>query len=238
MSQNGWRVGTEFEANKWMKTVRIHATFDGRVFVLPSGEPIPALKPGTEVEIRVLATEIADEEVAKRLATIRKIEVLPAGTRLIAIIKGLPDRNSPQFEEVEQDMPYLSGLLKHVRGYRFADDSEPNNPDGAVEVLLHEPLRVVHQGDKPPKLDHCRCEISYFASRQNPLDPVASSLNHAFTRISEIFETGRISHTGNAFTRFFVINDHLHQLRRLDKIVARAVQAHSQGSAKPIKTLK
>ena len=31
-------------------------------------------------------------------------------------------------------------------------------------------------------------------------DPVAS-LNHAYTKLSEVFETWRISHTGNIYTR-------------------------------------
>lgn len=63
---SGWRAGTDFMADKFMKTVKIKARFNGVNFETPTGQPLPALTPGAMVEISVAATSLVDKEQARR----------------------------------------------------------------------------------------------------------------------------------------------------------------------------
>lgn len=217
---SGWRAGMDFMADKAMKTVNIKAKFDGKTFVTPKGEALPALKKGATVEIRVIATSLADQEAVRRLTATDQVEVLPAGTLLYAVVRGLPDaasRDLPPTRQELDDRDYLRWCLHERIRDRFAGDTAPFKPEGAVEVILQEPLFMTLRGDKRPNLQPCRCEIPYFRhSGEKPEDPSATSLNHALTRISERFETTRISHSGNAFLRYFEDRDG--RLQRLDTI--------------------
>lgn len=220
---SGWRAGTEFEANKSLETALIKAVFDGERFLTPSGAPLPLLQPGSEVEIRVAAQRFQDQEQARLYVGVKSVDLLPAGTRLFAIVKGLPERDgfaspSSLFEPLSpterQDRDYVRQVLERMRQQGIAHGVEPYNPDGAVEVVLEKPLRITLRGDKKPTLEGCDCIIPYFAHIDGTPDNRAGSLNHAFTRISEHFETSRISHTGNAFSKFFAYDGTCYQ--RLD----------------------
>jgi hypothetical protein len=57
-------------------------------------------------------------------------------------------------------------------------------------------LRIRIRGDQEAKLEPCSCEIT-------ALKREATSVNHAFTIISESYETQRLSHTGNVFERAY-----------------------------------
>ena len=63
---------------------------------------------------------------------------------------------------------------------------------GSAEVVLLEPLLISVDGSERAKLNDCSCGIFL-------LDKEATSVNHAFTLLSEEFETDRMSHTGNVF---------------------------------------
>lgn len=222
---SGGRAGIEFEANKSLETTLIKAVFDGERFVTPSGAPFPLLWAGSEVEIRVAAQSFVDRAEAHLYAASKTIDLLPAGTRLFAVVKGLPERDgfaspSSLFEPLSpvqlQDRDYARRGLDQMYSQGIAHSASPNNPDGAVEVVLERTLRLTLRGDKKPTLEGCYCEIPYFAHIDGKPDTRAYSLNHAFTRISEHFETSRISHTGNAFSKFFVFDGTCYQ--RLDAL--------------------
>ena len=65
-----------------------------------------------------------------------------------------------------------------------------------VEIRLQDDLRIRIRGDKEAKLEPCKCHIP-------ALKRDVSSVNHAFTVISETYETQRLSHTGNVFQRAY-----------------------------------
>ena len=244
MSQSGWRRGTEFEADKPLETALVKAVFDGHKFVTPTGDTLPQLRAGARVEIRVPAFYFLDPAEARPYVANRSVEFLPAGTRLYAVVKGLPERDgfaSPSsFEQPLsaiqlQDRDYVKSELERMRRTGFAAGVEPHNPDGAVEVNLHAPLRLTLRGDKKPTLEGCHCDIPYLSYSQDRPDGEAHSLNHAFTRISEYFETERISHTGNAFTRFFYEQEG--RFERLDRLAAKletSARAQASGVSAPV----
>jgi hypothetical protein len=65
-----------------------------------------------------------------------------------------------------------------------------------VQVVLETDLFLRIRGDGEATLDQCKCFIP-------ALDKHVKSVNIAFTRISEVFESLRLSHTGNVFLRGF-----------------------------------
>ncbi|MFZ4538411.1 hypothetical protein [Propionivibrio sp.] len=227
MSRTGWSRGTEFESKKGLEIALIKAEFDGQSFLLPSGEALPLFKIGAKVDIRVSVTYFQDQKQARPYATSKSVELLPAGTRLFAVVKNLSAKDDyefltppeRQFSPVErQDRDYVKWCLEQMRRSGFAQGVEPLNPEGAVEVVLQKPLMLTLRGDKKPKLEHCYCEIPYFAHTEDRQNGQAHSLNHAFTKISEYFETDRISHTGNAFTRYFC--EHIGRFQRIDALAS------------------
>lgn len=229
---SGWRAGTEFMAEKTMKTVKIKPKFNGNTFVTPKGEALPTLKEGATVEISVVATSLVDKEQARRLTATDRVELLPAGTLLYAIVRGLPGidpSETPPPQELE-DRDYLRRCLHQHINNRFASGTAPFMPEGAVEAILLEPLFMTLRGDKLPKLEPCKCRIPYFGPMpERPDDFHALSLNHALTLISERFEKGRISHSGNAFLRYFQDRDGW--LYRLDTISDWAKEDHPKRQA-------
>lgn len=98
-----------------------------------------------------------------------------------------------KFSDVPKER--LAGLPGNVAAF-------PPYPGRYVPVRLVEPLKLKKQGTKPGKLLPCRCGLP-------TLNEETMSLNHAFTRISEVYEPDRISHTGNVFERAYYKNgDH------------------------------
>lgn len=65
-----------------------------------------------------------------------------------------------------------------------------------IEVHLEQDLSIRIRGDQEARLEKCKCVIP--ALRRE-----ASSVNHAFTLVSEAYETQRLSHTGNVFERAY-----------------------------------
>ena len=80
------------------------------------------------------------------------------------------------------------------------------------------------RGDQEARLCPCVCAIP-------SLDKKAQSLNHAFTLISEAYETLRRSHSGNVFERVYA-QDKTNKWVSLDEIritaIAQAANVHQK----------
>ena len=70
-----------------------------------------------------------------------------------------------------------------------------------IPVRLKEHLWLRHRGTKNPELHSCRCALPEPLRGETGEDRLPSSLNQAYTRLSEIFETYRSTHTGNVFEK-------------------------------------
>lgn len=66
-----------------------------------------------------------------------------------------------------------------------------------VEIHPKQPLRIKLRGSKKGELEPCLCEIPSLD------DLEATSINHAYTLISENFEMHRRSHTANVFDKVY-----------------------------------
>jgi hypothetical protein len=85
-------------------------------------------------------------------------------------------------------------------------------------------LKLQVRGDQEARLCPCVCAIP-------SLDKKAQSLNHAFTLISEAYETLRRSHSGNVFERVYA-QDKTNKWVSLDEIritaIAQAANVHQK----------
>jgi len=80
-----------------------------------------------------------------------------------------------------------------------------------VKIILMEELRLQYRGTKSSRLNSCGIAIPIL--RVN-----AESLNHAYTLLSQKFQTHRIAHTGNVFTHFYFLDKDSDQFRDLDSL--------------------
>lgn len=171
-----------FVPEKDKKTVRIFVriTKDGKVLKYDN-TPLPKVQDGTLGDLVLPTFGLVDEAERQQLETESSVELLPANSHVFV---GL---NLGAMEGDHRSKLVRSEDLKiwHHR-YCFA------------EVLLLEPLKLHFRGSfKEPCLEACKCTIPVLENVE------ARSLNHAFTLLSAKYETKRISHVGNVFTRVF-----------------------------------
>lgn len=165
--------------DKFKKTVRISVRAVGDKLVMLDHMPLPKIREDAIGILTLPAASIVDERKREELEAESVIELLPVGT---IVFVGLSLEMMPM--ALRRKLPSSSDLKIPVGGYCFA------------EVRLLEPLMLRLRGDKDPCLELCKCFIP-------ALNADARSLNHAFTLLSVKFETQRISHSGNVFTRTF-----------------------------------
>jgi hypothetical protein len=215
MAGTGYTLG-DFTADRAEKHVVIHARVGAKgQFTLEDGSPLPLLRAGARVQLRVRAAHLADQEQRSALSALSVRELLPRGQVLLALVdtRSLED---PALADRLKAAGLLDVLLEArdgTRRYRnrrpegmvFGEerDQGPKAHEGLVEVHLEEPLVMERKGLKTYRLQSCACVVPALkrTSREPGFD---ISLNHALTRISEQLELHRISHTGNVFTRYLV----------------------------------
>lgn len=166
------RIGKE----RFQKRLRIGIQFDGTNFVMLNGQPLPKLTNGSVAELVIAPESIEDVNVRAGLSDQKSIPFLEKGALiLLGVSPTMIGENPPP------------GLTQPKR---------PPIPSGEwfVEVQLNADQRLQLRGDQETRLSPCACTIL-------ALKKQAQSLNHAFTLISEAYETKRRSHSGNVFDR-------------------------------------
>jgi hypothetical protein len=168
------------------------------------GGPVPA-KDGTQAELIVERTSISDRAFLEMMERKGRHKVLDEGTPLLVCLTVKPE--SPPAGT-------LGTLLKHYKremiAPEFLDSWNSGSPLTFIEVKLGGPdekqtnlfgtdrggLWLITQGLEAIGL------ASTTVLLPEPIsDRQVTSLNHAYTKLSEIFETWRISHTGNIYKR-------------------------------------
>ena len=111
-----------------------------------------------------------------------------------------------QWEEVKEIIPADSTIMVGVASKYIPTDKckyvyELNYPqptgDLYIRVKLLEPLQLQVRGSKKSNLLGVKCKIPDLDNFE------ATSINNAYTKISEEFEPNRKSHTGNVFEKCF-----------------------------------
>jgi hypothetical protein len=176
------------------------------------GGPVP-VKNDTKAELVVQRSSISDKAFLETMERKGRHKVLDEGTPLLVCLTIKP-KNPPS--------DTLKPLLQYYGSFRDAIATtylDYWNPDTSafVEVKLDGPntkqarrfdtdrggLWLLTEGVEPVGL----------ASTTVLLPPAltaktVTSLNHAYTKLSETFETWRISHTGNIYTRILYQERH------------------------------
>ena len=164
------------------------------------GGAVP-VKEGTVAELTFPLDRITDAEFAKRVTAESTVKVLPAGTKLYVALSDRASALQPAnlFEHIDIDYQYLP------RGYaRFLPitigpptDLQTKQP-GLFEKEKEGGLFLRQIG-----LDRTELLSSSIKLPEGFAAPFAQSLNHAFTLLSERYETHRLSHTGNVYTSMY-----------------------------------
>ena len=166
--------------DQYTKTILIPFRVRSGQFELLNGDALPAIRDGMVGHLVVAEYALGKPEDTARFNSSEHASVLPTESRLLAPIaldKGMP----PELKEYV--LPSQN------------DKSLGELPGAAyVEIELRQELFVQLRGSKPPRLAPAKCYIP--ALQEN-----ASSVNHAYTKISERFEPKRLSHTGNVFQK-------------------------------------
>lgn len=159
-------------------TVRIGARWRGGCLSALNDQPLPEIRDGTLIELILPAWAVTNDQERAKLTSKKTIDMLPAKS---GVLLGL---SPPAVPEEDQRKLIRVDEAVGAAGYLLA------------EVVLIEPLQIAIDGSQRATLEACRCRISLLKTE-------AKSLNHAFTLLSQRFETRRISHSGNVFGQGF-----------------------------------
>jgi hypothetical protein len=161
---------------------------------------------GTEAELLVQRTAIADKTFLETIERKGRHKVLDEGTTLLVCLTMKTESPVPEaLRRLLKPCDYFQGKIATT----YLDYWNPGSIV-FVEVTLGGPenkqarlfdtnrggLWLITQGAAAIGLASTTVLLPAVISAK----PVAS-LNHAYTKLSEVFETWRISHTGNIYTR-------------------------------------
>jgi hypothetical protein len=163
-------------------TVHIGARWRAGSLSALDGRPLPEIQDGTLIELILPAWAVTNDKEREELRSRRTLDMLPKDAK---VFLGLSSRTVPaeyrkKFIHLEKAVGAASYLL--------------------AEVVLIDPLGLAIDGSQRATLELCRCKISL-------LNIEATSLNHAFTMLSQAFEPERISHGGNVFRKGFILRN-------------------------------
>lgn len=188
----------------WQPQVTVPVRRVGAAWEFFYGGDVP-VKQGTLGELRIMKAAITDETFRHLLTRETLVKVMAEGATLYA---ALSDR-SKRGEQIErdrwpkvrpQDVPL--GTTRFAAVTIGASKVSPIIPRGKTDELVGPPapggLWLRMRGLEKSEI-HC----STVNLPEGLSQPVAVSLNHAFTELSKHFERHRISNTGNVYTRFF-----------------------------------
>lgn len=163
--------------------------------------------PDTTAEIVVSSRQINDPAFLKRMTQKGSIRVLEEGTPLLAYLA--TKEQTKLSDSLKAHLIPWSSLSGQIATEHI--DNWSTGGLSLIEVrigdLTHQQARkfaarqgglwLITEGPKAVGLQSSRIVLPSGVS-----DEPVGSLNHAFTRLSEVYEPWRISHTGNVYQRF------------------------------------
>jgi hypothetical protein len=162
------------------------------------GGAVP-VKPHTLAELRVDASSISDPHFLKSVTQKSRVRILAADQPLYIAI-------SPSIHVDASLRKHLTPTIRHMHTAKISVHSQ------FVRVHLGEPndaqkrrdeasggLWLLAEGMTPCGLESSTVRLPDKVCSRN----IATSLNHAFTLLSEVFEIDRLAHTGNIYEHVF-----------------------------------
>jgi hypothetical protein len=172
-------MSKQIRKNRYEKNLRIGVRLNGDKFVLLDGNPLPKLRANALGELLLRPDVIESWADRDRFTRDDVARMLEKGSRVFLGVSPYLVGN-----------PTAEGLLREPEKMKLKTEY------WLVEVHLDQDLCIRIRGDQEARLEKCKCMIS-------ALKREASSINHAFTIVSEAYETQRLSHTGNVFERAY-----------------------------------
>jgi hypothetical protein len=164
---------------RYEKTISIPVIIQNGKIQTTEGNSLPKLSKNAYGNLIIPAIFFKDKSEQKKFASYEIIDILEKETKVLIGV-------NPKF--IPNSL--MDSLIKI-----------PTNNSNAylfVEVILKDNLRLKRRYNKLSKLMGCNCIIPLLDNLE------AISLNHAYTLISQKYETKRISHTGNVFEICYV----------------------------------
>jgi hypothetical protein len=192
------KLTPEFRPRENRETVEIPIQMDDgevKMRVGSSGEEnkeLPKIRDGTIGTLTVPKSALTEDEDQKWLTKELK-EIVLATTQKVWF----------RIKTDHRDRDKISEKARKFLGSR----TPPNVGNGyrLIPISLREHLWLQHRGTKNPELKSCTCSLPDLIQEEVDTDGSAlSSINQAYTRLSEIFETHRSTHTGNVYEKGFV----------------------------------
>jgi len=172
-------MSKQIRKTRYEKNLRIGVRFDGDKFVLLDGRPLPKLRSNAVGELLLRPDVIESSTDRDRFTQDVVVRMLGGGSRVFLGV-------SPHLVGDSA----AEGLLREPQKMKLKTEY------WLAEVRLDQDLCIRIRGDQEARLEKCKCMIL-------ALKREASSVNHAFTIVSEAYETQRLSHTGNVFERAY-----------------------------------
>src|SRR5271165_7077951 len=172
-------MSKQIKKGQYEKRLRVAVRFDGTQFALLDGSPLPAIAKDAVCELVLRPEQLQNPDDRDRFV---RDEVFPILTQGSTVLLGVSPHSVGD--------PKALGLICNPQ------EIGVHTEYSLVEVRLKEDLKIRIRGDQEARLEPCSCLIP-------SLEREATSVNHAFTLISETYETERLSHTGNVFERAY-----------------------------------
>lgn len=172
-------MSKQIKKGQYEKRLRVAVRFDGTQFALLDGSPLPAIAKDAVCELVLRPEQLQNPDDRDRFV---RDEVFPILTQGSTVLLGVSPHSVGD--------PKALGLICNPQEIGVQTEY------WLVEVRLKQDLKIRIRGDQEAKLEPCSCLIP-------SLEREATSVNHAFTLISETYETERLSHTGNVFERAY-----------------------------------
>lgn len=158
--------------------VVVPVTIRGGQIVPFYGGEMPKFREGAVMDLITEEAAFLDPSEMERfnMEDVRKI--LPTGTEMYAVIA----RRGQQFHKVAEKIDVFP---------------PPGGDTALIPFKLAEPLRLHLRGTRKAELMSCLCDLGIEG------EEFPKSVNQAYSRLSEIYESWRRSHTGNVFTKVY-----------------------------------
>jgi hypothetical protein len=174
------KMNVECVRGRFNKNLRIGFRFDAETLTLLDGTSIlTMLTKDTLGELMISPASIKDENLRSQLSRETEVALLESGSSVMfGVSPNMLDGTNGKGLIPSEDLGIVSS-------YVF------------VSVSLKSSVSLRIRGDQEARLSDCVCTIPAIRNKK------ARSLNHAFTIISEYYETKRRSHSGNVFQRAY-----------------------------------
>jgi hypothetical protein len=161
------------ELDKFARTVRLPVRMTGGQLMLADGKTLPKIEDDTIADLIIPAYALLADEDRALWTKEESRDMFREETSLWARVRG------------KHDMLLKASGCCERRMWA-------NVPASVVEIRLLKPLRLILRAGKTSMLGGCRCAVP-------ALKLEVDSINEAYTRISEKYETHRKSFGGNVF---------------------------------------